>query len=118
MEERYERRARNEALLREVNERVAALDRGAQAGWANGLEERFDFQCECGRSPRCEQHVALTLTEYDVVREQVDRFVVVPGHEEPAVERVVRRGEGYFVVDKLADVEPQVGGDGLPHSGR
>ena len=46
MEERFERQARNEALLREVNDQIAALGQGA-GGWADP-DHRFDFQCECG----------------------------------------------------------------------
>jgi hypothetical protein len=117
MDERHVRQARNEALLREVNERVATLDRGAQEGWANGTEVRFEFQCECGRSPGCAERVSLTLAEYDEVRAQVDHFLVLPGHEDPVIERVVRRTDRYHVVDKVAAVERHVGGDGIPASG-
>ena len=117
MDERHVRRARNEALLREVNERVATLDRGAQTAWANGKDERFAFQCECGRAPACGEQISLTLAEYDEVRVQGDRFLVVPGHEDPAIEHVVRRNDRYLVVDKVAEVEQEVGGDGIPASG-
>ena len=37
MERRHERRARNEALLREVNERIEQVDKEAEArSWARG----------------------------------------------------------------------------------
>src|SRR5687768_2056552 len=108
MDERRSRQARNEAFLRDVNERVATLDRNAQAGWAQGSDERFEFQCECGRSPTCAGRVELTLEEYDEVRKQSDRFLVLPGHEDSVIERVVRRSDRYVVVDKVAAVERQV----------
>ncbi len=103
MEERLERQARNEALMRTVNDRIAALDRRA-AGWA-AAEERFVFQCECGETGGCEGRVLMTMGEYDRVRSQRDRFAVVPGHETTELERVVERDERYVIVDKHDQVE-------------
>jgi hypothetical protein len=51
------------------------------------------------------------------VRGDNDRFAVVPGHENPEIERVVERHERYVVVDKLPDAERYVGADGKPQSG-
>ena len=45
------------------------------------------------------------------------RYPVVPGHENPEIERVVERGEQYLIVDKLPDAERYVGADGKPDSG-
>ena len=67
--------------------------------------------------PSCIERVSLTLAEYDEVRAQVDHFLVLPGHDDPVIERVVRRTDRYLVVDKVAAVERQVGGDGVPASG-
>ena len=100
----------NEALLREVNERRAAIDRNAHDEWAE-TGELFEFVCECGAEGACEGRVQMTLDEYDAVRQQDDRFPVVPGHESSDVERVVERRERYFVVDKLAELEPLVEDD-------
>jgi hypothetical protein len=116
VEERQSRQARNEAFLRDVNDRMATLDRNARAGWANGTDGRFEFECECGQSPRCGERIELTLDEYEEVRDQTDRFVLVPGHEDPVIEHVVRRSDRYVVVDKVADVEREVGADGVPAS--
>ena len=111
VEERYARQARNESLLREVNERIATLDRRAEAGWADGVPDRFEFHCECGASSECLGSVSMTLAEYEGVRTQADRFVVVPGHEEPQIERAVERSERYVIVDKLNAYEPFAGVD-------
>ena len=75
---------------------------------------RFAFQCECGQSPTCGGQVELTLGEYEQVRAQADRFVVVPGHEDPVIEHVIRRNDWYVVVDKVAAVEQEVGATGYP----
>ena len=103
MERRYERQARNEALLRNVNDQIKALDEGA-AGWADP-EQRFEFQCECGRTDGCGDQLHMSLTEYERVRSQRDRFAVVPGHQNEEIERVVERNERFLIVDKMAAVE-------------
>lgn len=111
MEQRLERQARNESLTRTVNEQVAALDARA-SGWA-GSEQLFGFQCECGQDEGCNERVLMTLTEYERVRQQTDRFTVVPGHETAEIEFVVEREERFFIVDKRDAYEPAVGGDAV-----
>lgn len=98
VEERFERQARNEALLRTVNEQVAALGQGA-GGWAVP-GHRFEFQCECGRIEGCSGRVLMTLAEYERVRAQRDRFAVVPGHQTDGIEYVAEQNDRYVIVDK------------------
>jgi hypothetical protein len=102
VEERFERQARNEALMRTVNDQRAALDE--RADWA-APEQLFEFQCECGKTSGCEGSVLMTLTEYERVRRQRDRFAVVPGHEAGEIEYVVEQDERYAIVDKRDEVE-------------
>jgi hypothetical protein len=45
------------------------------------------------------------------VREQDDRFTVVPGHESSEIEAVVERHDRYLVVDKIPALEPLVEDD-------
>ena len=108
----HERQARNEALLRDVNERIERLSE------APGGVERFELHCECGAEPFCGEFVSMTIAEYELVREQDDRFVVTPGHENPRIERVVERTERFVVVDKLDRYERFVADDprGRPSS--
>lgn len=108
MDERLERQARNEALVREVNERINALDREA-AGSDDG--EMFVFHCECGRHGGCVERVRMTLAEYDMVRQQDDRFALAPGHETEGLEHVVDASDRYVVVDKVDEAEPFVADD-------
>jgi hypothetical protein len=107
MDARLERQARNEALLREVNERINAIDRAAAGG--NG--GTHGFHCECGREGGCEERIWMTLAEYDTVREQDDRFALAPGHETDDLEHVVEQTERYVIVDKVDAVEHLVADD-------
>ena len=111
---RDERLAKNEALLREVNERIREVGERFQV---LPDDELLDFRCECGR-PECDSPVAMTTAEYEQVRSDNDRFAVVPGHEDGAIERVVERNGRYVIVDKRPEAEPFVGADGQPDSGR
>jgi hypothetical protein len=113
MDDRQKRRAANEALLREVNERIHEVGERLQV-----LPDRelLDFRCECGRLT-CESSVSLMQAEYEQLRSDNDRFAVVPGHEDEEIERVMERTERYVVVDKRPEAEPYVGADGEPDSG-
>jgi hypothetical protein len=107
-----ERAARNEALWREVNERIDEVDEAFRVLPDDSL---LQFHCECGREG-CGEMVSLTPEEYHEVRSQSDRFAVFPGHEQPALERTIMRTDRYVLVDKLPVVEPFVGSDGLADS--
>ena len=100
-----ERVAGNEALFREVNERMAeAADQFA------GREDEstaIEFVCECGRTG-CAEKMAMTLAEYEHVRSEPTYFAVVPGHELPEIERVVERHANYLVVEKSDEDADQV----------
>ena len=60
----------------------------------------------------------MTLSEYDEIRSQDDRFVVAPGHETATLESVVSRTDRFVIVDKRPAAEPFVADDprGAPSS--
>jgi hypothetical protein len=115
VEKRLEQQSRNEALLREVNERIAEVDKAAEENNFAPDETLFEFLCECGASDgeaaACEERVLMTVNEYDQVRSEDDRFVLYPGHESDSLESVVARTERYVIVDKRREAEPFVADD-------
>jgi hypothetical protein len=104
--------ARNEALWREVNDRIEELDEELRILPA----DRLELHCECGNA-ECEARVSMTPDEYREVRSQRDTFALALGHENDVIEHVVKRTDRYLVVDKDAVVEQEVGADGIPDSG-
>jgi hypothetical protein len=88
-----ERAARNEALFREVNERVKEV----QAGF--GDPDATEFVCECA-DDGCATRIRVPLATYERVRSNPLHFLVLPGHERGDLEHVVERGEGFLVVEK------------------
>jgi hypothetical protein len=92
---REERIGLNEAVFREVNERIENL-----AETFDLASEQLDLVCECG-SADCVERVTMTHPEYDELRSDSQHFAVYPGHEIPDVERVVEQRKGYHVVEKI-----------------
>ena len=94
---REERLAQNEALFREVNERIAEVATHFIQVETKG--EAVEFTCECGRL-ECAERIGMTLAEYETIRAESTRFAVIPGHELPEVESVVERHPTYLDVEK------------------
>ena len=92
-----DRAARNEVLFRQVNERVKDVSDAFSAVDTSPVE----FMCECGLSD-CTEAISLTRAEYERVRSSPTHFFVLPDHALPEVETVLREGNGYVVVEKLA----------------
>jgi hypothetical protein len=101
MDERDSRRAKNESLFREVNERVQEVTTGLRAvGYGEDDGLLIGFVCECGQEG-CTEQLEVTHVQYELIRNDARRFVVLPGHENPDIERVVDRQQQYLVVEKV-----------------
>ena len=94
------RRARNEALFREVNERIEEISR--ELAERDKPTERISLVCECGLED-CTELLEVTVEEYENVRASPRRFLVLPGHEYTDTARVVERNSGFLVVEKLEE---------------
>jgi hypothetical protein len=91
---REERIGLNEAVFREVNERIEEL-----ADTFNLKEDVLDLICECGDAT-CVRRISMSPAEYAELRSNPHTFAVHPGHEIPEVERIVQRRKSYDVVEK------------------
>ena len=92
-DELQERLGANESVFRQVNE---GIERGQWPGEEDAL---VGFRCECARLG-CNELLELTVHEYEDVRSDPRRFMVVPGHERSDAEIIVERHAGYLVVEK------------------
>jgi hypothetical protein len=86
----------NEAVFRDINERIEA------GRWPGEPGEPIAFRCECA-SLGCNLLIELTLAAYEHVRADPRHFVLAAGHEIAGVEFVVERGADYVVVEKLGE---------------
>jgi uncharacterized protein (DUF1499 family) len=87
------KRARTEALFRDVNERIAES------------AQRFDvdstqFVCECA-DPNCTHRVEASLEEYEDVRADGATFMLAPGHAHKDIEQVLEDRGRFHVVEKV-----------------
>jgi hypothetical protein len=94
MSSREERIGLNEAVFREVNERIENL-----ADTFDLKTQSLDLICECGDGT-CEQRLSMSRAEYEALRSESHQFAVHPGHEFPDVETVVAKMKGYDIVRK------------------
>ena len=91
-----QRLAQNEALFREVNERVRAVAHKL------GPSLPYEFLCECARVD-CTARLALSIHEYEAIREDSTQFFVSPLHYSSEIDEVVVRGDVYWVVRKIGE---------------
>jgi hypothetical protein len=101
VDSRQNRRAHNETLFREVNERVEEVGSGS-AGYGENDGQLIGFVCECGRDD-CAEPLEVTHAQYESVRSNPLRFLVVPGHEHTDAARVVERHAQFLVVEKIGE---------------
>jgi hypothetical protein len=107
MTDREDRIAKNEAVVREINE-------GIEKAMASRIpEDDARMMCECGNLD-CELLIAITVSEYEDVRQNALRFVVVKDHVIPDVERVVAETERFTVVEKVEGTSAEVAEESNP----
>jgi hypothetical protein len=99
--QREERFARNEAIFRSGNERMAEWEERHRE------EEVEEYLCECADT-ECRKKVPLAKGDYERVRSDSMHFVVAPGHEIPDVETVIEKHETWLMIRKNPDVRPVV----------
>jgi hypothetical protein len=101
---REERLALNEASAREVNERIEQSHlEASRDGYVRML-------CECA-APACDRVIAISVAEYESVRQDGRHFVVAHGHVCADIEQVVKETDRFTIVEKRegtpADVAEQ-----------
>ncbi len=95
------RLAANEISFREANEqRAHSHDHLASRA-------RIELVCECS-DRACTRSLTMPFAEYEWLRRNPWRFVVLPGHEAPAVEDVAEWCDGYVIVEKHPESRPLV----------
>jgi hypothetical protein len=94
VDERGRRVGLNEAVFREVNERIGDVTRQFDV-----RRDELDLICECGDAD-CAERISMSLADYEQVRADPLQFAVVPGHDDASVEVVIARRKAYDLVRK------------------
>ncbi len=97
MEDEFPRRiTQNEALFRDVNERLES------GRWPGEKRALIAFRCECGELG-CSRMIEVSVAAYEHVRADSRRFLIAPDHDIPEVETIVERHGNYVVVEKQGE---------------
>jgi hypothetical protein len=84
----------NQALRREVNERIRSIS----DDFAVAEPETLQLVCECARAG-CVAMIVMRVADYELVRRFPTRFFVKQGHEVAQEARVVSGSADYIVVE-------------------
>jgi hypothetical protein len=115
METRDSRLAKNEAVFREVNERVIEI-KNSLGSDPRGGQLLDGLICECS-DPGCVERVGpLAISEYEAVRADARRFIIAANHQALDVESVVEMNPKYWIVEKREGVPAQVARERDPRS--
>jgi hypothetical protein len=109
-EENARRVGLNESIFRQVNEQIESLNRG----FGEDVPV-MTVICECA-SGDCTERVQIPVSDYEKVRADPLRYIVVRGHELPEFESIVETGEGYDVVQKRAGAAAELAKETDPRS--
>ena len=97
MSVKEQRIALNEAIFREVNEKISRFPRSPY-----DTHGPIGFVCECGDAD-CHEALHLRVDAYEQVRSDPNLFFVAADHADKDAERVVERHDGYWVVEKIRE---------------
>ena len=104
------RNADNQNRYRDVNERV--METNARFELDGEWHRTVEVLCECGRAD-CAERLEVTREIYERLRSDPQTFVLTPGHEEGAVETVVKRTPGYVIARNFGEAA-RIAVDGDP----
>ena len=98
---REERTAKNEAVVREINEVI-------QQAHASAPHSSFmHIVCECGYE-KCESIIALTKDEYERIRSDPRQFCVIEEHVIQDIEAIVEENDRFAIVAKRQGTPAEV----------
>ena len=98
---REERIAKNEAVVREINEEVE------QSHESLPDSSFMHIVCECGYE-RCDEIIAVMKDEYERIRNDPRQFCVVEEHVTQDVEAIVEEDDRFVIVAKREGTPAEV----------
>ena len=90
-------RAKNEAIFRQVNERLREINLNFAV-----ILPLSEWVCECA-DLTCIERLPIDFDEYDAIRASAARYAVAPEHVNTRAEHVIERYPNYWVVEKFGE---------------
>jgi hypothetical protein len=109
--------AENELIFRKANERASGqisrtLDIAGQEKQSHTVEDMDDmplqFYCECSNED-CKERIRLSPKEYTAQHKNSNQFLLLKGHHNPEIERIMTDNDIYIVVEKYITPPKGVG---------
>ncbi len=85
--------------MESLNERMKALLEEVREERDDDPDAPFGFFCECSDLD-CRGRVVMEPRRFEEIHVDPEQFVLLPGHEIPAIERIVDQESGYLIVRK------------------
>ena len=109
------RLAENEVYFRQLNENVQEgitnlaklADENRQHNLSHQNDSPLHFYCECS-DENCRDRIIITPSEYNQIHSHRNRFIIIPGHEVVAVEKVITEHQKFFIVEKYLNTPETV----------
>lgn len=92
----------NELMFRSANRKVKEQVKQERPRKFHEDTTKLRFYCECSNL-NCRDRIKLTVGEYETAAKGRREFIVIPGHENKAVEKIVRQTANFTVVEKYLD---------------
>lgn len=104
------RMAENEVVFRSYNEKIEEsfkeIKKISEEAGATDYPVEDDikdmmlhFYCEC-YDETCELRIIMKPALYKTLHRQRDQFMIVPGHNAVDIEKIIKKDETYWIVDK------------------
>ena len=97
MSDDEKRAALNQAVARDANETVEDL----AVAW-DPPADPIDIRCECSRAD-CRETLRVSVAEYEAVRDDPRHFLVVQGHVDERIDRIVGSVRSFALVEKVGE---------------
>jgi hypothetical protein len=92
----------NELMFRAANRKVQQQVQKDRNRYEGTDKTKLRFYCECSNF-HCRGRISLTINEYQAATTNNREFVILPGHENKSVEKIVRTEDDFMVVEKNMD---------------
>ena len=100
MKKTTERRLKeNEIIFREANQNIQKFIEET----TGKLTSVFRFYCECSNQS-CREKITMTPAQYKAAQKTNRQFVVLPGHENPKIEKVTKSTACFYKIEKFGEM--------------
>ena len=116
MSDKNSKMAENEVIFRQFNENIqkglADLEKTAREDGQMELlknhDDQLHFYCECA-DEKCLERIIMKPSKYQELHKTLRQFIIIPGHDVPQIERIIKKARSYQVVEKNVKPPPTDG---------